>query len=182
VLRENPPASLKLTFKIPTLIYRAGLGRLLGKRFLLLVHRGRKSELERQVVLEVIHHEANPPSAAVLSGWGTRSQWFRNIQASPPLAVCIGRERWAEPEVAVLEPDEVVEVVEEYRRNHGFLMWTLDRFFGWPWKATAEEKGELARDLTVIMFSPAKVPDDEAAATELPFGVRSKIDPQANSG
>lgn len=181
-MREKPPAPLKLAFKVPTLIYRAGLGRLMGKRFLLLEHRGRKSGLERKVVLEVIHYESEPPSAAVLSGWGRRSQWFRNIKASPPIAVCIGKERWVKPEFAVLEPDEVVEVVEEYRRNHGFLMWTLDRFFGWPWKASADQKRELARDLTVIMFSPATTFDEETPVTELPFGVRSKSDPHVNSG
>lgn len=162
-LRERPPAILKLAFKIPTLVYRAGLGRVMGRRFLLLVHRGRRSGLERRVVLEVIHYKAEPPLVAVLSGWGERSQWFRNIQASPPRAVWIGGERWVEPEFAVLEPDEVVEVVEEYRRDHGFLMWTLDRFFGWPWGATAEQRRELARDLTVVLFSPAELGKDGAA-------------------
>src|SRR5512144_249303 len=155
-LRERPPALLKLAFKAPTLIYRAGLGRLMGRRFLMLAHRGRKSGLERRVVLEVIHYEAEPPYAAVLSGWGERSQWFRNIQASPPLAVWVGQDRWLEPEFTVLEPYEVVELIEEYRRNHGFLMSTLDRFFAWPLKASEERRRELARDLTVVAFSPAK--------------------------
>jgi deazaflavin-dependent oxidoreductase (nitroreductase family) len=141
------------------LIYRAGLGRLLGKRFLLLVHRGRKSGLERRVVLEVIHFEAKPTYAAVLSGWGKRSQWFRNIEASPPLAVWIGEDRWLEPEFLVLEPDEVVEVVEEYRRNHRLLMWTLDRFFGWPRNIGDERRRELMRDLTVVFFRP---PDEQS--------------------
>jgi deazaflavin-dependent oxidoreductase (nitroreductase family) len=181
-LRDKPPAALRLAFKVPTLIYRAGLGRLLGTRFLLLVQRGRKSGLERRVVLEVIHYETKPHYAAVLSGWDKRSQWFRNVHASPPLAVWIGKERWLEPEFTVLEPDEVVEVVEEYRRNHGILMWTLDRFFGWPWKAGEEQRRELARDLTVVVFSPAKpTPDPEAPAAELPFWVRSKAHPQVNS-
>lgn len=155
-LRDRPPAPLKLVFKVPTLIYRAGLGRLLGRRFLMLAHQGRRSGLERRVVLEVIHYEAEPPYAAVLSGWGERSHWFRNIQAAPPLAVWIGKERWLQPEFTVLEPYEVAEVIEEYRRNHGFLMWTLDRFFGWPRRAGEEQRRELARDLTVVVFSPTK--------------------------
>jgi deazaflavin-dependent oxidoreductase (nitroreductase family) len=153
-LRDKPPALLTAVFKVPTLIYRAGLGHLLGKRFLLLVHRGRKSGLERRVVLEVIHYEAKPTYAAVLSGWGKRSQWFRNIEASPPLAVWIGKDRWLEPEFIVLEPDEVVEVVEEYRRNHRLLMWTLDRFFGWPRNISDEQRRELMRELTVVFFRP----------------------------
>lgn len=151
-MRERPPVALKLAFKIPTLIYRVGLGRLLGRRFLLLVHRGRKSGLERKVVLEVIRYEADPPVAAVLSGWGERSQWFRNLQAAPPVAVAIGGERWTGPRCDVLEPDRVVEVVEKYRREHRLLMWSLDRFFGWPRNASEEERRRLARDLCVVVF------------------------------
>jgi deazaflavin-dependent oxidoreductase (nitroreductase family) len=153
-LRERPPAALKLAFKIPTLIYRVGLGRLLGRRFLLLVHRGRKSGLERRAVLEVIKYEADPPAAAVLSGWGERSQWFRNLQAAPPIAVSIGGERWLSPQREILEPDRVVKAVEEYRHNHPLLMSSLDRFFGWPRNASDEERARLARDLKVIVFRP----------------------------
>ena len=39
---------------MPIYLYRLDLGRLLGHRFLLLVHRGRKSGLLRETVLEVI--------------------------------------------------------------------------------------------------------------------------------
>jgi deazaflavin-dependent oxidoreductase (nitroreductase family) len=177
VLRDKPPKALKLAFKVPTLIYRVGLGSLLGKRFVLLIHRGRKSGLERRVVLEVIKYEAEPQAAAVLSGWGERSQWYRNLEASPPIAVVIGRERWVEPVRVFLEPDEVVEVVEEYRRNHRFLMWVLDRFFGWPRGASPDELRRLARELTVVMFSPHQ-PVPEAA--EFPFA-RSKGNPKVDS-
>jgi deazaflavin-dependent oxidoreductase (nitroreductase family) len=153
-LREKPPAALKLAFKVPTLIYRLGLGRLLGRRFLLLVHRGRKSGRERRVVLEVISYEAEPSAAAVLSGWGERSQWFRNLQAGPPVAVEIGGERWIGARHEVLGPEKAVEVVEEYRRNHRLLMSFLEHFFGWPRDASEEERRRLAGDLRVVVFRP----------------------------
>jgi len=149
-MREKPPATLRLAFKIPTLIYRVGLGRLLGRRFLLLVHRGRKSRLERRTVLEVISYEADPPTAVVLSGWGERSQWFRNLQAAPPVAVSLGGERWLSPAFEVLDPERAVEVVEGYRRDHRLLMSLLDRFFGWPRKASEEERRALERELCVV--------------------------------
>jgi deazaflavin-dependent oxidoreductase (nitroreductase family) len=154
-VRDEAPAAMKVAFRVPTLVYRIGLGGLLGRRFLQLVHRGRKSGLERRVVLEVIRYEADPPSATVLSGWGERSQWFRNIRANAPVAVWIGGERWLLPEHIVLEPDQVAEVVEEYRRSHGILMWVLERFFGWPWRTSEEQRKQLARDLTAIVFRPS---------------------------
>lgn len=152
--QRKPPAPLKLAFKIPTLIYRVGLGGLLGRRFLLLVHRGRKSGLERRALLEVISYRDDPPAAAVLSGWGKRSQWFLNLQAAPPVAVSIGRECWRNPQCEVLGPDRVVETVEEYRREHRLLMSVLDRFFGWPRKASEDERRRLERELCVVVFRP----------------------------
>lgn len=154
-MREGPPVALKLAFKVPTLIYRVGLGRLLGRRFLLLIHRGRKSGLERRVVLEVIEDETDPAAVAVLSGWGERSQWFRNLRAAPPVAIQIGGERWLGPRCEILEPDRAVEAVEGYRRTHPLLMWLLDRFFGWPRNASEETRRQLARELCVVAFRPS---------------------------
>lgn len=153
-MREKPPAALRIAFKIPTLIYRVGLGRLLGRRFLLLVHRGRKSGLERRTVLEVVKYEADPPAATVLSGWGDRSEWYRNLEAAPPVAVEIGGERWLEPRLEPLQPDGAAEVLEAYRRDHPLPMSMLDRVFGWPRDASEEERGRLARDLRLVVFSP----------------------------
>ena len=189
-MRERPPKILRLAFKVPTLIYRAGLGRVLGRRFLLLVHRGRKTGLERRVVLEVIRYRDDPPAAAVLSGWADRSQWFRNLQAAPPVSVSIGGEGWEQPECEFLEPDDVVEAIEEYRSHHRLLMSSLDRFFGWPRDASEEERRRLARELHVIEFRPAREPGDEPVASENPaaediasaahFGVRSRGVPEAD--
>lgn len=174
-LRESPPAVLKLAFKVPILIFRVGQGRLLGRRFLLLVHRGRKSGLERKAVLEVIKYEAEPPAAAVLSGWGERSQWFRNLQAAPPVAVWIGGKHWLSPQFEVLKPDRVVEVMEEYRRDHRVLMSSLDRFFGWPRDANDEERRRLARDLSVVVFRPNSV-DGVRTRRLLTDALRRRVD------
>jgi hypothetical protein len=44
---------LRLAFRLPIYLYRLDLGRLLGHRFLLLVHQGRRSGLLRETALEV---------------------------------------------------------------------------------------------------------------------------------
>jgi hypothetical protein len=54
----HPPRGLlRLALRLPIWLYRWRLGWLLGDRFLLLTHTGRKSGLPRQVVLEVVHHD-----------------------------------------------------------------------------------------------------------------------------
>jgi len=52
----------------------------------MLEHVGRKSGCRRYVVLEVVDHAA-PGSHVMISGFGTRAQWFRNIQANPQVRV-----------------------------------------------------------------------------------------------
>jgi deazaflavin-dependent oxidoreductase (nitroreductase family) len=68
-----------------------GRGGILGGRFLLLEHIGRKSGRTRQTVLEVVGHDAESGRYVVASGWGTRSDWFQNVERGPRVTVQVGR-------------------------------------------------------------------------------------------
>jgi hypothetical protein len=76
--------------RVPVGLYRARLGFLLGPRLLMLEHTGRKSGARRHVVLEVVGHP-QPGSYVVVSGFGDRAQWFRNVRADPRVRVFAGR-------------------------------------------------------------------------------------------
>lgn len=81
---DNPPRGLaRLLARLPILVYRLGLGRWLGHRFLLLHHRGRKSGIDRTVVLEVLHYQPADGSYLIASGFGEKSDWWQNLRASP---------------------------------------------------------------------------------------------------
>ncbi len=56
VYKEPPKGIKRLFFRFPIVLYKIGLGPLLGERFLKLTHTGRKSGLERETVLEVVKH------------------------------------------------------------------------------------------------------------------------------
>jgi len=75
--------------RTPIWLYRARLGGLFGSRLLMLEHVGRKSGRSRYVVLEVVDLPA-PGGYVVVSGFGARAQWFRNIRANPQVRVCLG--------------------------------------------------------------------------------------------
>lgn len=74
--------------RAPIWLYRARLGFLFGSRLLMLEHVGRKSGHRRYVVLEVVDHPS-PGRYVVVSGFGRRAQWFRNIEANPSVRVWI---------------------------------------------------------------------------------------------
>ena len=78
-------------FRLPVSLYRARLGWLLGERFLLLTHIGRKSGRPRETVLEVVHHDTATDNYFIASGWGEKSDWIRNVQKAPTVSANVGK-------------------------------------------------------------------------------------------
>jgi len=103
--------------RIPIWIYRAGAGGLLGSRFLMLEHIGRKSGIARNVVLEVIGHPT-ADSYLVASGFGERAQWYRNITANPQVRVYAGGRSPSRATARVLGREEANRALDDYARRH----------------------------------------------------------------
>lgn len=75
-----PKGLLKVLFKAPILLYRLGLGFVVGRLFMVLTTTGRKSGQPRRTAIEFHEFEGKP---TVMSGWGAKTDWYRNLQASP---------------------------------------------------------------------------------------------------
>ena len=103
--------------RAPIKVYDAGLGLVFGERFLMLEHVGRVTGERRQVVLEVTDRPT-PNEYVVMSGFGHRAQWFRNVVADPNVRVSIGRRRSVPARAEVIDPDRRAAVLERYARLH----------------------------------------------------------------
>lgn len=135
---------------LPTWLYRAHLGWLLGHRFLLLTHTGRTSGLKRQTVLEVVRHDRPTGIYIVASGWGAKADWFRNVAQTPAVIVQSGRER--RDAIAMrLPPDEATREIANYAQRHplGFrgLAWMM---LGERLPATEENCHRLAATIPLV--------------------------------
>lgn len=86
-----PTGLRRLLWRLPLYLYRLGLGRLFGHRWMLLTHTGRVSGKPRQTVLEVVEHGAD--HYIVASGFGTRADWYRNVRAHPEVTIETGGRR-----------------------------------------------------------------------------------------
>lgn len=103
--------------RAPIWLYRRGLGRLLGARFLMLEHTGRVSGEPRFVCLEVVDRPS-PDRIVVVSGFGGRAQWYRNLEAEPECFVSTGRMRRRPAVARFLSEAEASAALERYVRAH----------------------------------------------------------------
>ncbi len=126
-----PPHGLgRWLARAPRHLYRLGLGRILGKRLVLLEHRGRRTGFARQTVLEVV--DADTTSLFVAAAWGKSSDWFQNIQADPSVAISSGRIRDAPATANVLGKTDAIGVFERYANIHKTAARGLAKAFDLP--------------------------------------------------
>lgn len=102
--------------RAPIWIYRAGLGAVFGRRLLLLEHTGRSSGRVRRVVLEVVGRTSS--GYIVVSGFGERAQWLRNVEADPRVRVQVLSGSPAPARARRLEPEEATAALRRYADRH----------------------------------------------------------------
>jgi deazaflavin-dependent oxidoreductase (nitroreductase family) len=90
---RRPTRATRFLLRAPVWLYRWHLGAVLGQRFVLLEHRGRRTGQLRRNVLEVVDYEPGFRRVVVCSGWGERSDWYRNVMANPQVCYSIGSTR-----------------------------------------------------------------------------------------
>ncbi|HEU5342707.1 MAG TPA: nitroreductase family deazaflavin-dependent oxidoreductase [Ktedonobacterales bacterium] len=149
----KPRGLLRLGYRLPIALYRANLGWLLGHRFLLLTHRGRKSGAPRQTVLEVVRYDPARRESAVVSAYGDRADWYQNILASPPIEVQTGRDRYA-PRYRLLAPDERLTALSAYRKRYPGAFAAVMRFLGFAYDGTESGLPSLADQVIMVAFRP----------------------------
>jgi deazaflavin-dependent oxidoreductase (nitroreductase family) len=155
---SRPRGLLKWVYDVPRVLYRLRLGWLLGHRFLLLTHRGRKSGRIRRTMLEVVRYDPRTGESVVLSAYGDRSDWYRNILANPPIEVRTGRRRYT-PQVRLLGSDEAYDVLADYRRRYGPLLARFLRYMGYTYTGKDDELHAIAAHVHAVGFRPSSPAD-----------------------
>lgn len=159
---SRPGPVLKRLLAAPAALYRAGGGRLLGHRFLLLSHQGRRSGRTYETVLEVVRWDAGRDEATVMSGFGPGAQWYRNVLAGGAAEVQIGRGRFA-PSVRVLDPDEAAAALAAYERANRLIAplvrRVLSRLAGFRYDGSEASRRRVVETLPLIAFRPGGSPD-----------------------
>jgi deazaflavin-dependent oxidoreductase (nitroreductase family) len=160
-----PSPLLRAFFAIPSWLYRARVGGLLGHRFMQLSHRGRRSGRLYRTVLEVVHYDPQTRESLVCSGWGTRADWYRNIMANPPIAVETGGRRFANPRFSELAPEENYPVVVDYIRRLPSVARPLAYWLGLDVRGSEGERRAHSHQLLMVAFRPGGTAPNGAASS-----------------
>jgi deazaflavin-dependent oxidoreductase (nitroreductase family) len=169
---RSPSPILRTLFQVPKVLYRLGLGRLLGHHFMLLAHTGRTSGRVYRTVLEVVHYDARTHESIVCSGWGTRADWYRNVLSSPPLEVRTADERYPSPTFRVLPPQDNYAVVADYTRRMPAIARPLLYHLGFDVRASEPQRRAHSEQLLLVAFRPRAIaPADEASRIAVANGV-----------
>lgn len=150
----RPPSGLlRLVFRVPTILYRLHLGWLLANRFLLVDHVGRSSGRRRQVVLEVVQHDAGGGAYTIVSGYGRRADWYRNLLHNPRVVITVGRRRMAAVAIPVPE-EEGGEILLRYAERHPAAIRGLMRFTGFEADGSDDDYRRVGRQLRFLRLQP----------------------------
>lgn len=146
----HPPNGLtRWLFRAPIYLYRWNLGWLLGSRFLLLHHVGRKSKQPRQAVVEVVRHDAESDTYIIASGYGKNAQWYQNLLEEPEIRIQVGR-RELTVKADILPLEQAAEELFLYGRAHPQAAHTLGRLLGLDWDGSPEQAPKVAKIIPII--------------------------------
>lgn len=144
--------------RAPAVLYDWHLGWLLGRRFLRLTHRGRRSGRCYRMMLEVIANDRARHEVFVMVGLGRRAQWYRNVIAGGAVELAIASERFR-PDYRELAPAEATAVLGDYERRNRLLApivrAVLGRLVGWRYDGSPAARERLVSERPILAFRPA---------------------------
>jgi deazaflavin-dependent oxidoreductase (nitroreductase family) len=147
-----PSGMFKWFLHTPSYLYRARLGFLLGHRFLMMEHRGRRSGRLYRTVVEVAGRHPAERQWIVTAGRGPTSDWYLNLRAGGLEAVWIGSRRHA-AEVRFLSAEDAAVVMQAYEAKHPKTAQRLYRTMGVSYDGTDADRIRMMHEIPMVSFT-----------------------------
>lgn len=147
---KRPHGLTAVLLRAPLALDRIGLGRVLGQRFLILTHVGRKTGRVFRTPLEVVDARRGE-SWTVVAGWGNPPSWYLNVVAAPPPSVRVAGRTYVRPGREVLSADEAATVLHDYASRYPRAARVLCRVLAWP-PPSAESFRLVAQHVPLVRF------------------------------
>ncbi|MBI1258161.1 MAG: nitroreductase family deazaflavin-dependent oxidoreductase [Chloroflexi bacterium] len=126
ILRQYPVRDswLRWVYKAPLVLWRMGLGFLLGRYIMVITTSGRKSGLPRHTMAE--WHPLNGGKFVPVN-YGERAQWYRNIEADPRVTIQTSDGTQSAIARRITDDDELIAAYHVIKtRNPMMAQWYLN--------------------------------------------------------
>ena len=152
----------RVFFRAPLLLWRLGLARLHPSNFLVLTTTGRKSGQPRYTMLE---HSRLDDRIYVTSGWGSRTQWHKNIVADPRVTVQTTRGEVVRGQMTKVDEDrELTRLFQEMQGNSP--VWD-DYLASWEIEDDLQDFLAKKERTSVLRLDPTDDPTPKAISRDL---------------
>ena len=150
--QQSPQALAKTVFRLPLYLYQLGWGAALKwLPLLVLTTKGRSSGEARHVVVEYRRHGSK---FYVVSGWGKRTDWYKNVLQNPRVTIQLGNDVMDARALPVENPAEALRALYMFSRNS----WIYESLFARMTSAQAADLSTLAEvvdEFTVVRLEPS---------------------------
>jgi deazaflavin-dependent oxidoreductase (nitroreductase family) len=140
--------------RIHRLLYAVGLGPIVGKIILLLTTTGRKSGQKRITPLQYEEIDGN---YFLGSARGTKSDWYRNIEADGRVEVRVKNRRFRGVAETSTDPVRIADFLETRLQRHPYMMGLLmQKAHGLPKRPSRQQLEELAASEAMVIIQPVE--------------------------
>ena len=140
--------------KLHRVLYKLGLGPIIGKIILLLTTTGRKTGLKRVTPLQ---YEEIDGKYYLGAARGLMADWVRNIQADPQVEVRVKSSSFQGQAEVVTDPCRVADFVEVRLQRHPFMIGLImQRAHGLSKHPSREQLEKLAEKEALVVITPIK--------------------------
>lgn len=155
-LRARPGRLALALFRMPLRAYAHNAGWVLGHVFLEFTHFGRKTGQPHRAVAMVLNYNEATGEAVICAGWGSATDWYRNLQAYPTAQVRISRESFT-AHTRFLTENEAFEVCVNFRETHPYRVRLIARILGWGDLRNDIRVREFVRQHPFVAFEPTDI-------------------------
>jgi deazaflavin-dependent oxidoreductase (nitroreductase family) len=152
MVKEDFWTKMKNIQRIHRLLYAIGLGPVIGKIILLLTTTGRKSGKKRITPLQ---YEEIEGKIHLGSARGTKSDWYRNIEADSRVEVRVKNSRFHGVAETVTDPVRIADFLETRLQRHPRMIGLLmEKAHGLPRRPSRQQLEELAASEAMVVITP----------------------------
>lgn len=145
---KRPGRLLRTLFRLPLVLYRLGLGSLMGMQILLTTV-GRRTGRHYKVVVDIIEHDKTKDTYYISAAFGPRSDWYLNLRANPIVQAQIGLRKFT-VRTTTLPLDEAEDILVKFAHRHPRFVRVMMRVIGVRISWSEEDVRTLALKMPVI--------------------------------